>query len=291
MLNINKHNFLAEASKRYIGNPDVTYEDRMIGFSKMETRRLDKSGLIHTNDNVIFITFDDWGMDASVNKLLYVLRKHHVPATFFVITNNVLNNPNLLRTIAMEGHNIGSHSDKHKPMAVRDPNTGRQAGTQSREEYVKDLAIALQKLRSVVGDVRINDKTALTRFFRPPQMAVSKMGLESLFETGYEYIIDGSCSTEDYQASSVQQLLTKIKAGIYTENGEVRKGAIVTMHMTNTAKWTPIALDILLTANEAKPDSDPSKFKVGRLCDFLIDGYSEIDRQQSLNLNNHNIKK
>ena len=40
----------------------------------------------------------------------------------------------------------------------------------------------------------------------------------------------------------------------------------------------------MLTANEAKADSDPSKFKVGRLSDYLIEGYSQIDRGKSLKL-------
>lgn len=286
-LSIDKHNFLSEASKRYIGNEEVTYEDRMLGFSKMDTRRLDKSGLIHTEDNVIFLTFDDWGTDASVNKILYVLRKHHVQGTFFVITNNVLNNPNLLRTIALEGHDIGSHSDKHKPMVVRDQKTGKLVKTQGREEYIKDVATAYQKLSDITGDIIVNGKPALTRFFRPPTLAVSKMGMESLFATGYEYIISGSCSTYDYKAKSVVELVNTIKEGVYTKDGKVKKGAILTMHMGDSCVYTPIALDILLTANEAKPDSDPSKFRVGRLSDYLPDGYSQINVKKSTKLNSH----
>lgn len=287
-ITINQHNFLAELSKRYIGNADVTYDDRMLGFSKMDTRRLDTNGFVHTEDNVIFLTFDDWGTDAAVNKLLYVLRKHNVSGTFFVLTNNVLNNPNLLRSIAMQGHDIGSHSDKHKPMVVRDPKTGKQVKTQDKEEYTRDLATAYQKLRNVTGDVTVNGKSALTRFFRPPTLAISKMGAETLFETGYEYIITGSCSTYDYKARSVTELVETIKDGVYTKNGEVKKGAILTMHMGDACIYTPTALDILLTANEAKADSDPSKFKVGRLSEFLTDGYSQINRKKSLALNSHN---
>ncbi len=278
------HNFLHEASKRYIGNADVTYEDRMIGFSKMEARRLDTSGVVHTEQNVIFLTFDDWGTDAAVNKILYVLRKHHVPATFFVLTHNVLNNPNLLRAIAMEGHEIGSHSDLHKPMAVRNPRTGKQVPSQGKEEYRQELAASYQKLMAVTGDVIVNGKPALTRFFRPPTLAISKMGLEALFDTGYEYIISGSCSTYDYKAESVGQLVGTIKAGIFTKTGEVRKGSILVMHMGDGVVYTPMALDILLTANEAKADSDPSKFKVGRLSDYIVEGYSQMDRNHSLKL-------
>lgn len=256
----------------------------MIGFSKMDERRLDKTGFVHTQDNVIFLTFDDWGSDAAINKLLYVLRKHNVPGTFFIITNNVLYNPNLLRAIAVEGHEIGSHSDKHKPMAVMDPKTHKYVKTQEKEEYLKDLATSYQKLREVTGDVTVNGKPALTRFFRPPTLAISKMGLEALLDTGYDYIISGSTSTNDYKAKDITQLVDTIKEGVYTQYGEVKKGAILVMHMGDSVIYTPAALDILLTANEAKADSDPSKFKVGRLSDYLFAGYSQINPKRTLRL-------
>jgi len=276
-LNIDEHNFLAEVSKRYIGSEYINEDDRMIGFSKMEIRRLDQSGCVRTEDKVIFLTFDDWGADAAIGKLLYVLRKHNVPGTFFILTHNVQNNPNLLRAIAMQGNDIGSHSDLHKPMVVVDPKTGRQVPTLDKEEYIKDLSTAYRKLRDVTGDVVINGKPALTTFFRPPQLAVSKMGFEALFNTGYEYIVSGS-ETYDYETKSVPQLIRSIEDVLYTKNGEAKKGAILVMHMGDPEVYTATALDILLTANETKADSDPSKFKVGRLSDYLIDGYSQANR-------------
>ena len=274
-LAINERNFLTEASKRYIGNPDVGYEDRMLGFSRMETRRFDKTGQVRTKENVIFLTFDDWGTDAPVNKLLYILRKHNVPGTFFAVTNNVMNNPNLLRAIAVEGHEIGSHSDKHKPMVVRDPKTGKQIPTQNKAEYTNELAVSYQKLEQIVGNVTVNGKPALIRYFRPPTLAVSKMGMEALLATGYEYIISGA-STYDYKAENVSQLVNSLKDSIYTKNGEVKKGIALVMHMGDGVPYTPMALDILLTANEAKADSDPSKFKVGKLSDYLKAGYTQM---------------
>jgi peptidoglycan/xylan/chitin deacetylase (PgdA/CDA1 family) len=179
----------------------------------------------------------------------------------------------------MQGHDIGGHSDKHKPMVVNDPKTGKPIQTQGKEEYTKELTTSYRKLREVIGDVTINGKPALTGFFRPPQLAISKMGVEALFETGYEYINNGSCSTKDYKAENVPQLVRIIEDGVYTKEGEVKKGAIVVMHMSDTAAYTATALDILLTANEAKADSDPAKFKVGRLSDYLIDGYSQFNRK------------
>lgn len=278
-ININNGNFLSEASKRYIGEKNVNYEDRMLGFSKMEERRLDKRGCIHTDDNVIFLTFDDWGLDASVNKLLYVLRKHNVTGMFFVLTNNVPVNPNLLRAIALEGHEVGSHTDKHKPMNTVDPKTGRIVKVLSKEEYRHDVTTAYRKLVDVIGDVSVNGKPALTRYFRPPQLAISKEGFETLLEAGYEYIINGSTSTNDYSAQNITEMVKTLEGAIYTEDGELIKGAILVMHMSDTAIYTAMALDILLTANDAKEDSDPTKFRIGRLSDYLKDGYSQMNKK------------
>ena len=183
-----------------------------------------------------------------------------------------------MRAMAEAGNTIGSHSDMHKAMAVRDA-SGRQVPTQSREEYFKDLTTSYQKLRDVIGDVTVGGKPMLARFFRPPTLAVSKMGMETLFATGFEYVVSGSCSTEDYQAEGVGQLVNRMREGVYDENGRVRKGAVLVMHMTEAACYTPIALDILLTANEKKTDTDLSKFRVANLADYLTTGYKQFQMQ------------
>ena len=280
---INEENFRFESAKRYIGAPTVSTADRMLGFTNQEMRRLDQSGLIRTDDPVVFFTFDDWGHDASVNPLLYVLRKHRIPATFFIITNRVLTNPNLLRSIAREGHDIGSHSDLHKPMVLRDAATGNLLPGQDGEEYFADLSTAYQKLESVVGDVEVNGKYALTRYFRPPTLAISKMGLLTNFAIGNEYVISGSYSTGDYAVESVEAMVRELQKGIYTKRG-VQKGAVLVMHMTESAAYTARALDLLLTANALRSDADPFKFKVGRLSDYVTEGYSQADTKVKHNL-------
>lgn len=75
--------FRHEFSARYIGAPTVTDTDRIRGFSEAEMEQMDHTGIVKdVRDNTIFLTFDDWGTDASINHLLYVLRKHHVKGTF-----------------------------------------------------------------------------------------------------------------------------------------------------------------------------------------------------------------
>lgn len=62
---------------------------------------------------------------------------------------------------------------------------------------------------------------------------------------------------------------------VHKRNGEVRRGAIMIMHMSRTATRTARALDILLTKNDQRPDGDPKKFKVGLLGDYLTGDYDQ----------------
>lgn len=278
-VHVNLDDFKAQVVKRYIGSPEVDEDDRVLGFGHREIRRLDSNGTVRTDAPVIFLTFDDWGTDAAVNKLLYVLRKHKATGTFFVITHNVLNNPNLLRAIAADGNEIGSHTNMHKAMVVRDEKTGKQRQTQTATEYREDIVTSYQRLESVVGDVQVNGNYALTRFFRPPTLAISKIGFETLWDSGYTYIVSGSCSTKDYAAKSLCELVQLMQSGLYDKTGNVKKGAILVMHMSDNAQYTARALDLILTANEAKADGDPSKFRIGRLSDYLKDDYTQGKRK------------
>ncbi|MHC1714532.1 MAG: polysaccharide deacetylase family protein [Acidaminococcaceae bacterium] len=283
-LNVNKDNFIEMVNSRYIGTGWVNDVHKALGFSRQEMKRLDTSGVIHTNDNVVFLTFDDWGGDAPINNILYVLKKHNVPATFFIRTNKVQTHPNLLRAIAVSGHEIGSHTDQHQLMAMYDQKTKKYVPTQTREEYLQDLKTCYGKLLSIVGDVQIDGHYALTRYFRPPALAVSKMGLECVFANGYEYIISGY-SPGDYQANGPMQVRYAIEEGLYTADGQVNKGAIFVLHMGDkNGKLTAEALDVLLTKNEQKSANDPRKFQVGRLSDYLRDGYDQGNPKKTLRL-------
>ena len=268
--------------ERYIGTADVNIDANTLGFSQQESRYLDLSGLIHTNKPVIFFTFDDWGTDAAINQLLYVLRKHNAKCSFFILTNNIKSNPNLLRAVALEGHEIASHSSGHKPMAVRGENKHLYSPL-NYEERLADYKDSYRELVRIVGDVVVDGKPALSRSFRAPTLAISKEGMYALREAGYEYIVSGSTSTGDYVAENLYAMIDSVREGLY-ENGKVKKGAVFVMHMSDTSKFTPRALDILLTENAKKAVDDPTRFEVGRLSDYLIKGYNQSKRIQTLEL-------
>ena len=228
--------------KRYIGTDWINSTRTLPGFHKSEIEKLDVSGLIPNDDNMVFLTFDDWGGDANLTKILSVLEKHGAKATFFVYTENVTNNPNLLRAIAEEGHVLASHTHYHNPLSNAGENqSGYVSLTPEQVETLReDLLLSYQTMQDIAGDVVVDGVPALTPYFRPPTLALSRAGVEAVYDAGYTWIVSGSYSTDDYIATDVETLAEGMKAGTCS-------GAVLVMHMTDSSIYTADALDLYLT--------------------------------------------
>jgi cellulose synthase/poly-beta-1,6-N-acetylglucosamine synthase-like glycosyltransferase/peptidoglycan/xylan/chitin deacetylase (PgdA/CDA1 family)/spore germination protein YaaH len=66
----------------------------------------------------IALTFDDGPDGQWTPKILDILKAKHVPATFFVIGENALTHPLLLKRILAQGSEIGNHSYTHPNLAL-----------------------------------------------------------------------------------------------------------------------------------------------------------------------------
>lgn len=265
---------------RYIGTPAINNENTLPGFTREELVELDKSGRF-TEDKVLFLTFDDWGSDKAINHILYVLNKYDVKGNFYVRTNYVDRNPNLLRAIALDGHDIGSHTDEHKPFAhsdifISEDDTTLIYKSLTFDELLlrkKDLSVSYYKLQSIIGDVEVNGKPALTKIFRPPTLAMSKGGMEAILDMGFDYIVSGDFSTHDYEAKDKYELVDKILNGIVNADGSVYKlqnGSVLVMHMSDDgstpsseADLTAAALDMVI------PILIENGYKFGKISDYL----------------------
>ncbi|WP_309500546.1 bifunctional polysaccharide deacetylase/glycosyltransferase family 2 protein [Streptomyces shenzhenensis] len=65
----------------------------------------------------IALTFDDGPDPVWTPRILDVLRRNHVHATFFVVGTQVVAHPELVRRIVAEGHQIGIHTFTHPDLA------------------------------------------------------------------------------------------------------------------------------------------------------------------------------
>lgn len=98
-----------------------------------------------SNGKVIYLTFDD-GPSTHTPKLLDILDKYQVKATFFVV---YASNKEVLKRMADSGHAIAIHSATHNYAQIYS----------SKEAYWNDLRIVQQKIEAATGI-----KTKMVRF-------------------------------------------------------------------------------------------------------------------------------
>jgi peptidoglycan-N-acetylglucosamine deacetylase len=68
---------------------------------------------IQEGRKVLALSYDDGPNDPWTMKLLEVLGKHQVPATFFMVGRHVRARPEIARAVAQAGHAVGNHCFTH----------------------------------------------------------------------------------------------------------------------------------------------------------------------------------
>jgi len=149
------------------------------------------------------LTFDDGPNDPHTLRLLDVLSKHEVKATFFLIGSFVKQRPDITREIARRGHVIGNHTFTHPQLIFL---SGAQVG----EEIVQCRAA----ITDAVGEH--------SNLFRPPWggrrpgtfAVVRRLGLEPIMwnVTGF-----------DWNAPSAEYIEKKV-------TNKVRGGDVILLH-------------------------------------------------------------
>ena len=72
----------------------------------------------NTGENNVALTFDDGPSEFTTVKILDLLDRHSVKATFFVAGVNAARFPDLIHEIIRRGHSIGNHSYSHDPFVM-----------------------------------------------------------------------------------------------------------------------------------------------------------------------------
>ena len=96
---------------------------------------------LNTDQKVVALTYDDGPHPPYTERLLDVLAKHNVKATFFLIGNRIERHPGTVRRIIAERHQVGNHTYSHPVLGFLPP-TSVQRQIERTDDMLQQYGIA-----------------------------------------------------------------------------------------------------------------------------------------------------
>jgi peptidoglycan/xylan/chitin deacetylase (PgdA/CDA1 family) len=172
------------------------------------------------------LTYDDGPNDPHTMRLLEVLAKHNVRATFFLIGRYVRQRPDIVREIVKAGHVIGNHTFTHLLLTFK-----------SAAEVGKELSDCRAAIQDAVGEQ--------SDLFRPPFGGRRPAVLRIARELGLQPIM-WNITGYDWDAPPAAVIEKKV-------SNQIRGGDVILLHdgghkqMGADRSQTVLATDHLIT--------------------------------------------
>lgn len=167
----------------------------------------------------IALTFDDGPHPTQTHRILDILERYGVHATFFMIGVNVENYPEAAREVIARGHEVGNHTYSHSHLQ-----------TMSEGALLSELGRCEDALEDLC-EYR-------PHLFRPPEGVLNRF-VEECAERGDYQLILWSLDTKDWENKSTERIVRRVLS-------EIQAGDIILMHDYVAKSKTPEALEILL---------------------------------------------
>jgi len=172
------------------------------------------------------LTYDDGPNDPHTFRLLEVLAKHDVRATFFLIGRYARQRPDIARELITAGHRVGNHTFTHPLLTFK-----------SAAETRKELSQCRAALQEAIGEH--------SNLFRPPFGGRRPETLRVARELGFEPVM-WNVSGYDWNAPPAAVIETKLAR-------QIRGGDVILLHdggnrqMGADRSQTVLATDRLIT--------------------------------------------
>lgn len=194
-------NIIAEEQKNTHENIDTNNKEE----KDKNEEFIDKINNIYNGEEGkrVFLTFDDGPSEAVTPKVLDILDKYDIKATFFVLGCNVKSHPDIVKRAYESGHYIANHGYSHKYSKIyKDTNAVL-------EEYNKTE----EAIRTAIGNSKYSSN--LFRFpggsYGGPYENIKKKARKELNKQGIAYL-DWSALTYDAEgADNEKEVLTNLK--------------------------------------------------------------------------------
>jgi peptidoglycan-N-acetylglucosamine deacetylase len=165
-------------------------------------------GTDQSGNRQLALTYDDGPNDPHTLRLLEVLARQNVRATFFLIGRYVAQRPDIVREIVNAGHVVGNHTFKHPLLIFK-----------SEAEIRREIVDCRSALNDAIGEASTGKATNL---FRPPFGGRRPAVLRIARELGLETVM-WNISGRDWDATSPAVIEQKVA-------GQVRGGDVILLH-------------------------------------------------------------
>ncbi|MBE6530318.1 MAG: polysaccharide deacetylase family protein [Ruminococcaceae bacterium] len=175
---------------------------------------------VDVQEKRIALSFDDGPHPRLTPKILEILKRYNIHATFFMIGKNVRDYPETAKLVAKDGHEIGNHTDSHIRLCG--------LGKKRVERELEECSLQIQKV--------CNQTPGL---FRPPEGAVDTAVLSAANDKEYRVIL-WSIDTRDWESKNEGAIVRRVLSS-------VKPGDIILMHdFISYNSKTPEALERLI---------------------------------------------
>ncbi len=182
----------------------------------------------------VAFTFDAGEGRGYTDEILDLFAEFGIIGSFGVTGEWAEANPDLMRRIVDEGHQVINHTWDHKSF------TGASTGLEplTEDERREQIDRTEQAIAETTGGYRASP------FFRFPYGDYDLAALELLGEMGFDYTMWWSCDTLAWQGDAPDVIVDR--CGVDSDKGG--PGAILLMHVAQEADWNalePLILDYL----------------------------------------------
>jgi peptidoglycan/xylan/chitin deacetylase (PgdA/CDA1 family) len=195
----------------------------------------------------IAMTFDDGPSAENTPRLLEMLKQRNIKATFFLIGQNAASNPEIVRRILADGHEIGNHSWTHP-----------QLSKLSDEKVTAEITKTQEAIKSASGFT--------PTLLRPPYGAITPRQREWIENQFGLNVILWSVDPFDWKrpgASVItQRILSQVRPGSIILSHDIHKQTVDAMPATLDGLirkgYKFVTVTQLIAMNKPKPTPSPA---------------------------------
>lgn len=117
---------------------------------------------------LVAMTFDDGPHPQNTPRLLDMLSKRNIKATFYVIGGNVDRYPHIARRIVAEGHEIGNHTYTHRKLTSLGSSEVRKEMQRTQDAIARATGVKPRTMRPPYGALRTDQRVTIMKEFGYP---------------------------------------------------------------------------------------------------------------------------